>query len=77
MKIKRPTIIIDGGQLKSLEAARKVAKGIGLIEAAWGIHSVRVTVKNCFICCDVDWRSLNDTPEEVLLQSLIQELIDA
>ena len=77
MKISRPKIILDGGQLKSLDAARKVAKGLGLIEATWGIHSVRVTLKNCFICCDVDWRSLNDTPEEILLRSLIQELIDA
>ena len=74
MKIKRPTIVLDGGQLKSLDAARKVAKGVGLIESAWGIHSVRVTLKHCFICCDVDWRRLNDSPEEEVLQSLIQQI---
>ena len=74
MKIKRPTICLDGGQLKSLAAARDVAKGIGLIEAAWGIHAVKLTLKDCFICCDVDWRALNGSPEEDDLRSIILQL---
>ena len=75
MKIRRPVLTLSGGQLKSLDAGRQVARGIGLIESAWGIHSVRITLAGgCFVCADVDWRQLNGTPEERLLRSIIMDL---
>ena len=74
LPIPRAVIDLRNGQLKSLEAGRQVAVGIGLIEAAWGIHSVEVRLAGCFICCDVDWRELNRTPDERLLRDLIMHI---
>lgn len=74
LTIPRAVIDLRNGQLKSLEAGRQVAAGIGLIEAAWGIHSVEVRLAGCFICCDVDWRELDRTPNELLLRDLIMHI---
>ena len=72
--IHRPVITLSGGQLKSLEAGRRLARGVGLIETAWGIHSVRVILADCFICCDTDWRKLDRTADELLIRDLIMLL---
>jgi len=71
MVIKRPEIILDSPQFKSLDACRKAAKGLQLIEEYTGIHSVRITIKNPFICPDIDLKLLNKTPTEILLQKIL------
>ena len=74
IQMPRPALTLSGGQLKSLAAGRRLARGIGLIETAWGIHSVRVILAGCFICCDTDWRRLDRTPEEMLVRDIIMLL---
>lgn len=66
-------ISLEGGQLKSLSAAREVAKGLDLVESRWGIHKVRIAISDCFICADVDWRKLDRTPTERLIRDLIMQ----
>ena len=73
-KVRRPVLSLEGGQLKSLGAGRRVARGIGLIEASWGVGSVLVKLEGCFICVDVDWRKLDRTPNERLVRELIMQL---
>ena len=74
LTLLRPKIRLTGGQLKSLAAAQDVAKGLDLIESTWGIHSVNITLADCFICRDVDWRELNSTPIERLLRDIIMDI---
>ena len=74
MKVNRPRIVLTGGQLKSLEAGQRLAKGLELIEETWGIHSVVIRMRGCFICPDVDWRNLDATPTETLVRSMIMEM---
>ena len=71
--VRKAVIDLKGGQLKALGAGRRVARGIGLIEAAWGVGSVEVRLDGCFICCDVDWRKLDRDPNERLVRDLIME----
>ena len=74
MNIKRPEIILDSVQFKSLDACRKTAKGLQLIEEYSGIHSVRVTVKTPFLCPDIDLEKLDRTPTERILRDILLDL---
>ena len=64
MKIKRPEIILDSVQFKSLDACKKVAKGVELIEQYGGIYSCKITIIKPFICPDIDLLLLTKTPTE-------------
>ena len=71
MRLKRPQIILDSVQFKSLVACEQAAKGIQLIEEYTGIHSTTVTVRNPFICPDINLEDLNKTPAEELLRDVL------
>jgi len=74
MNIKRGEIIIEGLQVKSLAKARLLAKSLQIIEEECGIHGVRITFKNIFVCAWIDLASLNRTPMERLISGLLQKV---
>ncbi len=51
---KRSTIHISNCQIKSLEKLQALARGLDIIEKECGIHSVRITLEDMFICPDID-----------------------
>ena len=76
MKVRRPHLKLRGGQIKSIDAARRIAQGIDIIERAWGIEETRVTLKDVFVCPDIDsfaLDELNRTPTERLLREIIEK----
>ena len=76
MTIKRPHIILDGIQIKSIEKAKKLAKALDIIEKECGIHETRITIKRAFICPDIDIASLSNTPMECVLNGIIDKIKD-
>lgn len=74
MKTKRPEIILDGIQIKSLEAFRKLAGAVNTIEETCGIHEVTITMKDVFFCPWIDIESCRGTHMERLLISLLEKL---
>lgn len=74
MIIKRGEIILEGLQVKSLAKARLLAKSLQVIEEECGIHEVRITIKNTFVCAWIDLASLNRTPMEKLIAELLRKI---
>lgn len=71
MNIKRGEIVLSGLQVKSLAKARLLAKSLQVIEEECGIHEVRITVNNLFVCPWINLASLNRTPMEKLISGLL------
>ncbi|MEK6281847.1 MAG: hypothetical protein AABN95_15955 [Acidobacteriota bacterium] len=72
-----PEIRLTGCQIKSLEKARVVAAALHTLEVETGIKVCRVNLVNCFICPDIDEAALdtlNQTPMERVLQTIIREI---
>lgn len=73
LNLKRGEIKLSNLQIKSLEKAKKVAAALTIIEEEAGIHEVRITIDDCFICPWIDLNELNATPMERLLQPIFKQ----
>ena len=71
--MKRPEIILKGLQVKSLTAAKQLAKAMAIIEEQCGIRSVKLTLDDCFICSWMEINKLDKTPMEKLLQKILKK----
>jgi hypothetical protein len=71
MNIERPHIILKGIQIKSLKKARLLAKHLSVIEEEFGIHEVKITLKDIFVCYWLDLSKLDKTPMERLLSGIL------
>lgn len=65
----RAKIHIENCQIKSLEKAIIVADCLDKLEKEIGIHQVDISLKDCFICPDIDLTELANS-EEPMLQLL-------
>ena len=74
MKIKRPHIILDGIQIKSVGKFKAIAESLNTIEEEGGIHEVRITLKNVFFCPWIDKEQCRATPMERILLELLEML---
>jgi len=74
MKIKRGHILLENLQVKSLEKAKKLAIALTVIEEECGIHEVRITIANPFICPWIDLELLKETPMEILLVDIFKQI---
>jgi len=72
MNIKRPEIILDGIQIKSLKKARLLCKALSVIEEECGIYECRITIRNVFVCPWIDLSKLKKSPTEKLLRTLFE-----
>ena len=69
--MKKSKIILQGLQVKSFDKARKLAEAINTIEEECGIHSVKITIKDTFVCPWIDFKDLDKTPMEELIRDLL------
>jgi len=74
MKIKRPEIVLNHIQIKSLKAFKKLAKALTVIEEECGIKETRITIKGVFFCPWIDKSKCEDTPMEKLLIDIVKEV---
>ena len=74
MNIKRPHIILEGIQIKSLEKARKLSEALTVIEEECGIHETKITIRDSFICPWIDKDKLNQTEMEKLIKDILNQL---
>jgi len=74
VNIRRPEIMLEGIQIKSLEKFQRLAAAVQVIEEECGIHEVTVTLKNIFFCPWIDVEQCRNTPMERLLIGLIGRL---
>lgn len=74
MKIKRPQIVLEGIQVKSVEKFKRLAAAVNVIEEECGIHEVDITLKDIFFCPWIDVEQCRETPMERLLISCVQRL---
>jgi len=70
--MKRAKITLESMQIKSLRSARQLAKALTIIEEECGIRSVKLTLKDCFICSWIDYTKLNKTRMEEQLEDIIE-----
>ena len=52
-KGNKSEIIIKDMQVKSIQKLKKLARLLDEIEKEFGIHTVTITLKSCFICTDI------------------------
>lgn len=71
MRIKRPAIILENVQFKSIEKIRLLARKIDEIEQEVGIHETIITVRNPFICGDIDLNDLSTAGMEGVLRRIL------
>jgi hypothetical protein len=74
MKVKRPQIILEGIQVKSLAKFKALAAAVSVIEEECGIHEVTITFKDIFFCPWIDIEQCRETPMERLLIGLVERL---
>lgn len=74
MKIKRPEIMLEGIQIKSVEKFKRLAAAVNVIEEECGIHEVTITLKNIFFCPWINVEQCRETPMERLLIGLVERL---
>jgi hypothetical protein len=74
MKIKRPEIILDGIQLKSLEKIKRLAELLDEIEVEVGIYETRITIKEPFVCPEIDLDELSGEGMEGSLKKILKQL---
>ncbi len=74
MKIKRGEIILKNLQVKSLEKAKKLAYALNIIEEECGIHEVKITFENFFICPWIKTEDLNNTEMEILVSDIFKQI---
>lgn len=74
MNIKRPHIILDGIQIKSVAKFKAMAEALNTIEEECGIHEVRFTFQNVFFCPWIDKEQCRSTPMERFLLEILEKL---
>jgi len=74
MNIKRPEIKLRNIQIKSLEAAQRLAVAMLEIEEQCGIHETILTLENPFVCPWIDLGQLNKTPMEKSLRQVLAKI---
>lgn len=74
MKIKRPQIVLNGIQIKSVEKFKRLAAAVNVIEEECGIHEVEITIKDIFFCPWIDVEQCRGTHMERLLIGCIQRM---
>lgn len=67
-------ITFEGIQIKSLEKARIFAEALNTIEIECGVKSVRITIKDLFLCPEINLKDLNKTTMERLLQKIFKDI---
>lgn len=69
-------IHLENLQVKSLEKAKLLCSLLDTMEKEFGIHSVRISFKNNFLCPDVDYTALtkSDDPMERLIGGMMIQL---
>jgi hypothetical protein len=78
MKKQRPREIrLVGLQIKSIEKARKLARAVDIIEKELGIYEVLLTLEDCFICPEIDWRRFDRTPMQRHIRQCALTLLEA
>lgn len=70
----RTEFTIEWGQIKSIEKAKLVAYALDILEKEAGIKVTKITMKNMFICPDIDIDKLNDTPMERNVRDIIRQI---
>ena len=73
MKIKRSKIKLENLQIKSVEQAKALAQSLAQIEAQCGIHEVKISVRDFFVCPWIKASELQGTPMEKLVADLFLE----
>ena len=76
MKIKRPQIILEGIQIKSLAKFKALAAAVNTIEEECGIFQVNIVLKNIFFCPWIDVEQCQETPMERLLLGVIEKMAE-
>lgn len=74
MNVRRPQILLEGIQIKSLEKFQRLAAAMTVIEEECGIFEVEITFKNIFFCPWIDVEECRSTHMERLLIGLIGRL---
>lgn len=74
MNIKRPSITLEGIQIKSLEKFQRLAAAVNVIEEECGIHEVEITLKDIFFCPWIDVEQCRSTHMERLLIGMIEAM---
>ena len=74
MKIKRPHIMLEGIQIKSLEKFQRLAAAVQVIEEECGIHETTISLKDIFFCPWIDGTQCRSTPMECLLIDLVDRM---
>jgi len=68
-------IKLTGLQVKSFEKAQRLAYALNIIEEECGIHNVKITFKDFFVCPWIDFKELDKTPMEDLVRELLTNKI--
>jgi hypothetical protein len=76
MRIPRTEIILRGIQIKSLQKAQMLAKALSVIEEECGVHNVRISVIEPFVCSWIDLGALSMTPMENLLAKVLKKAVN-
>lgn len=63
-------------QIKSLEIAKQVAAAVDTIEKVAGIRSVYIEMDGTFVCPDIDFDQLNETPMEKLFADVLKQQLE-
>jgi len=74
VKVKRPEIMLEGIQIKSVEKFKRLAAAVCVIEEECGIHEVTITLKNIFFCPWIDVEQCRETHMERLLIDRVRRL---
>ena len=74
MKIGRGEIKLINLQIKSIDKARDLCMALQTIEEECGIHEVRITIENPFICPWIDLNELMNTDMERLVSGILNKL---
>ena len=53
-KENKSEIIIKEMQVKSVQKLKRLASLLDEIEKEFGIHTVKITLQDCFICSDIE-----------------------
>ena len=74
MNVKRPKIILEGIQVKSLAKFKMLAEALNTIEEECGIFEVEITLRDIFFCPWIDKSQCESTHMEKLLVGIINKM---
>lgn len=73
MSERKPRIILQGLQIKSLDKAKKLAAALNTIEEECGIREVEIIFKDIFVCAWIKMDDLKETEMECLIRDLLKD----